>query len=158
MVRNPHDVMVSNFFSITARKTNPRTFSNISDFIRHPHWGATGYKHKADDLLKVKNKLIIHYEDLFTPVWDKILSYFEIPIDEDKVKKINQCCSFSYIRKHPHKLRRLPEAWRYLPIKGGKARTHSDDSNAHKFRRGKVNGYMDYLSKEDIDYISKVWE
>jgi hypothetical protein len=46
-----------------------------------------------------------------------------------------------------------PESWRFLAIEGDELTATPKDPESHKFRRGKVGGYVDYLSPEDIEFV-----
>ena len=157
LLRNPCDIMVSYYFHETiVKRKSKKNIQNMSEFIRHPLVGVHRLKECVDQWKKCKEQFVIYYEDLFKPIWKEILLYFEFPIDEQAIKRANTAASFDNVRKNLKKLRYLPGGWRYLPLEKGIARTNPKDPNAHKFRRGKVGGYVDYLSEEDIAYVKKI--
>ena len=71
-------------------------------------------------------------------------------IEADKI------CSFDNVRKNLGRIRRLPEGWRYMAVERGQATIRPKNPEAHKFRRGKVGGYVDYLNEDDINYVKEV--
>ncbi|MHC4362954.1 MAG: sulfotransferase domain-containing protein [Planctomycetota bacterium] len=145
LLRDYPDLLVSYYFEKTVRERVPLEM-DIHTFIRHPLFGVQAVNECYERWLAYDGEQkVIHYEDLFNPIWGQILEYFDIPVDEDAIKASDEECQIGNVRKNIHQFERRKDAWRYLPT--------SDDPESHKFRRGKVGGYVDYLTQEDIDYI-----
>jgi len=154
LVREPCDIMVSYYFQAKYRSTKNFKCSDIKEFIR--------CNHVVEDLSERWEKwqrrkgecLEIKYEDLFNNIWAEILEFLNIEIISEKVNKIHKLCEFDNLKKNIHNYfdnnqNRLV----FYPLKGKHLDLHSTNNDAHKFRVGKVGGYVDYLDQDDIDYI-----
>jgi len=163
--RQPCDVMVSHYFEKTVRGRAPRSkgiydeaLSNISSFIRNKDLGIKEYRRSLTKWLSPdRTQLVIEYERLFDNIWAEILTYFELPVDIDAIAKINEECKFENIRNDMDRFLEFKVPKRYFAIENRRSTANPKNPEAHKFRRGKVGGYVDYLSPEDIKYIEKEW-
>jgi len=156
LLRSHYDVLVSFYFHETVNsRQDKRGIRTISEFIRHLKVGIRPLIKATDRWKEYEDQLIINYEDLFKPIWEEILTYFEFPINKQAMIEADKICSFNNVRKNLREISRLPEGWRYRAVEKGKATNFPTDPEAHKFRRGKVGGYIDYLSESDIDYVRK---
>jgi hypothetical protein len=157
LVRNPYDVLVSFYFqeTVSARR-DKRGIRSISEFIRHPKVGIRPLLKAVNQWKEYEDQLVINYEDLFKPIWEEIFTYFEFPIDKQIMRDTDKICSFDNVRENLRAFKRLPEGWRYLAVEKGQATAIPKNPEAHKLRRGKVGGYVDYLSGNDINYIKEV--
>jgi len=163
--RQPCDVMVSYYFHLyfrsdEAKRKNKLGLLDISSFIRHKKYGIESYKNWTTYWLGYTgDQLIIEYEMLFENIWSEILTYFELPVNIDAVNKIHEDCKFDNIRNNLEQFRGFNERWRYWAMEKRRVSTPTPKNpESHKFRKGKVGGYVDYLSPEDIQYIEKEWE
>lgn len=152
LVRDPRDVIVSLFHDWTKR--NIHYEGNISDFIRNSsfgvnkiidfmnNWIAEGDKRKEDFLL-------VKYEDMQEnshKELTKILDFLNIKVNDQILNEAIRYSSFENMRKMEltgkFKDRRMrPE--------------NINDPNSYKTRKGKVGGYKEELSKEDITYLNR---
>jgi len=158
LTRDIRDVLVSSYFHCQRRsKTLPKDVS-ISEFIRSKGGGAQlildWHKSWESRLMDTANYCEISYEDLgLTEEFGRMLDYIGIEATREQVELCMHIASFDETRKNIEngKLAALynnigSELSRFEP-------TDPDDPESHKLRRGKVGGYVDYLSKEDIEYI-----
>lgn len=153
LIRHPCDVMVSfHIHRVERRKAG----GAIGRFIRTNSHGIpffnrcyTQWSQRED------NQLVIRYEDLFdSQAWLAMLEFFGFPFDEAAFDNAREKTRFDNIRNNLEEIKGFPGAWRYLAAEHGKYNVvEPKNPEAHKFRRGKVGGYVDYLSEDDISYI-----
>jgi hypothetical protein len=148
--------MVSQYFHATLRKRLLVGIS-ISDFIRTKKYGIP-YLNRRFKVFSSQwtraDRLVICYEDLFEQeTWEKMIKYLDLPFNKVVIKKTMEATKLETIKKNLHKLQNHKNAAGFLANENGKLKVNPINPNSHKFRRGKVGGYVDYLSKEDIKYI-----
>ncbi len=152
--RDIKDVVVSYYFHITKRKPHKKrwTIMPISEFIRselgvepiieyNRRWksffeGKPNYKYITYETL---------HEDTAQVLTEVIKFWGEKQIIAEKINEaVNFCCF---------------ENMKALSMKSKLAILkpyNQEDNESFKFRRGKIGGYVDYLSEEDIDYINSL--
>jgi hypothetical protein len=159
LVRNPYDVIVSHWFHHTVRK---RSNISLHDMIR-------GTRHSIHDMSNCfrlwadyeGTQLVMHYADLFDNIWEEMLSFFNLPVDVAWIAEAHDACKIANIKKDYARLAELAgsDAWLYLPReRGQEIDPDTAPRDTHKFRRGKVGGYVDHLEQEDIDYITRYFD
>lgn len=162
LVRDPRDVVVSYYFQVTKRQVELKeqyfgdNNPSIEEFLRHPQLGIATiirYMNEVYDLVKNQRGsdfLVVSYEQLHQngeATIRKILEYAEMEeINDDVIKKAYEFGSFENMKK-------LEKGNKFTSptLKPG------DDKQPESFkvRKGKIGGYKDYLSQEDIDYANK---
>lgn len=150
LVRQPHDVMVSHYFQVKNRRQ--RFNGSISEFIRDEKLGVKKLlnfnKIWYENQHNVEDFLLIRYEDLHKDAISclsnllQFVSAKDVPIPV--VEKAVEFCRFENMKKK--------EASNEFNDKRLSA-ANPENENSYKVRRGKVGGYVDYLSQEDIEYI-----
>lgn len=152
LIRHPCDVMVSYYFH---KKIRRRVKRSMHGFIRSQRYGVYSLNRWYLVLPEHENQLIVRYEDMFdTPIWIDMLNFLDIPFYEEAFNKAIEKTQFDTIRSNLEEISKFPSPWRYLAADQGRYNLlEPENPEAHKFRRGKVGGYVDYLDKEDIDYI-----
>lgn len=102
-----------------------------------------------------KNQLVVRYEDLFhVRTWKEMLEFFDADIVQDALDKAFTATRMDTIKENLTEIATFPSAWRYLAAENGNYDLlEPSDPDAHKFRRGKVGGYVDYLVQDEIDHI-----
>ena len=147
LIREPKDNLVSCYHNKIFGKDRNKFDGTMSEFIRCKSYGikrimkfhAKYHQHQA----KVGKERIqfFKYEDLNKHTLNtfiKMLEYFEFKdIDYNKAKKVVEAASFEKMQAEERKT---------VPLK---------NPDAYKIRRGRIGGYVDYLSQEDIDYINE---
>ncbi len=159
LFRSPKDVLVSYFFQIRYRDKKNwwgnldapfwRRPDNLSDFILKS--GITErffdfYNALAVRLSMAEEYLIVNYEDMIKDPdkeFTKILKFCDIPFVEPYLRKAIKESDFSAMKQAEK-----------IGIDHTVLRTKKDAlADAFKVRRGKVDGYLDYLSETEIKYI-----
>ncbi len=149
--RDPKDVMVSLYHQITGRfKDFFKYEGSISDFIRDDYFGAENlakFRYIWNTVVKQKSFLKITYEechDDLSAVIIKILNYYELEIDKNKIEEAVKKASFDNM-KNIERSQSFSQPWL------------RPRNNAYKVREGKVGSYKNYLSKKDIEYLSTIF-
>jgi hypothetical protein len=153
LARNVKDVLVSSYFHATKRK---KLFhGSISEFIRSSQYGArkivTFYNIWHANRHVPKDFLFITYEDLHEDpkgVLIKVLRF--IGIDDPDERIVDIAVSFALFSN----MKKMEETNVFKSTK--MEVVDQDDQDSYKVRKGKVNGYTEYLSEEDVRYIDDV--
>ena len=163
LIRNPKDVAVSQYFQwkYRMRKSKktlnryPEHGSDISlfDFVMDPTCGLPKIidfmNLWADESPRVKNLLIVRYEDMQSSPFDtfrSILQFLGSPSNDDELRSAIEYASADNMRKLEEKNVFWRSGGRLKPGKRG-------DPNTYKVRRAKVDGYRDYFSAEELKAI-----
>lgn len=159
LVRDPRDALVSYYFQYTRRgdkyRANDEGFDgSLSDFIRHEIGGlpnlVTFYNVWAANREVPADFLLVTYEDLKTDVRKAlrdIVAFLDWPVrDAACIDEVVAFGSFDNMRKLEE-----TDALENVRLKA------PDDRHPESFkvRRGRVGGYTDYLTDEDIRYIDE---
>jgi hypothetical protein len=156
LVRDPRDVLVSNYFQFTRRgdmDIAKVSFSgSMSDFIRNPVGriaGLVGFYNVWAASRQVPARFeLLTYEELTSAPREVLMRSVEAlnwPVrDDSDVDEIVEAASFGRLRAL--EARNAFSDNRLAPAA-------ADDPESYKIRRGKVGGYVDYLSAADIDFI-----
>ena len=157
LLRDERDLLVSYYFQTTIRQAKHKRLDiSMSEFIRHPEFGLPAINEFIERWMRYPgDQMVIRYEDLFEPIWELILEYFEIPIKRDCIAEADETCKFDNIKNNLWGFNKLRDNWRYLAMEDGRPTMNPKNPEAHKFRRGKVGGYVDYLNEDDINYINQ---
>ena len=162
LVRNPCDIAVSWFFQFTKRQSAAKQ-ELINHFIAHPidrhsvpMWNFVResdiglpflieYLNKWErNLSKLENGLLVRYEDLRAEpaIWlKKITELMGESFSDEEIKQAVDFGSFDNLRKLESK-----GFFRW----GGLTLRNPKDPDTFKVRRGKVNGYRDYFTPEQV--------
>lgn len=158
LTRQPEDVIVSSYFHLTQRQ---KMFAgSISELIRDERWG----------IYKILSFYNVWFANRNTPYKFLLISYEEMQRNTDKVLKsvlefmgnkpipdniIKQAVEFSRFNN----LKKMETENSALLINYfSRRKTDRKDTKnpqSYKVREGKVNGYLKYLSSEDIEYIEQ---
>jgi hypothetical protein len=154
LVRDPRDVAVSVFFQVDRR--NRRPVGPLSACIRSDHHGIE--KIARFNLLwfeaarKFRRLAILRYEDLHAGVatsLQAITAYVGKPVDADSIAAVAERYTFANMQAQE--------------ISGGFAGRYRkslqpadpNDPESFKVRKGKVGGYCEYLSADDVAYCDR---
>ena len=150
--RDPRDVLVSLYFQVTGRfKDFFRYEGTISDFIRDDYFGAMNLRAFQVQWARMctrRDVLQISYEAChqdFERVLRSVLAYYELDLDDRAIAAASRRASFDEMRTLEEE-GTFAEPW--LRPRNG----------ALKLRRGVVGGFRDYLSDDDVAYLSEVFD
>lgn len=152
LVRDPRDVVISYYFQQTKRIKSSVTM-DVSSFIRDPRYGVNriiGLMNIwAENRRIPKDFLVVKYEDLHRdPVGElqKIMQFVGLKdVEEELLREAVSFASFENMRQME----------RNNALQNKRLKTKdSGDPEAYKVRKGKIGGYVDYLSEADVDYLN----
>jgi hypothetical protein len=145
--RDPRDTIVSLFHQVTGRFDDFFSYkSDLSSFIRDPYFGVQNLVKFQRMWRGLKDRLpvlIVTYEDMsadYMSVFKSVVTHLDLQISNDLMANLGDQTSFSTM-KDVERARSFDRPW-LQPRMG-----------AMKVRRGKVGGYLDELSPQDIAYI-----
>lgn len=158
LVRDVRDVAVSYYFELTRRHTvNPHYPSyegDLSSFLHHDQGSVDTIIQYYNLWAKNRNIpaafLLIRYEDMVENANQelrKVLDFLGLP--EVQAETIHQAVEFACF-DNMRKLEESGELDSFRLQPGDK-----QDPESYKTRRGKVQGFVDYLSEEDIEYLNQ---
>jgi Sulfotransferase domain len=150
--RDPRDVMVSLYYQITGRFKDFFNYNeDISSFIRDEYFGAENLKRFSEiwaTLCKKFEFLTVSYEEChqdMETVMRRILNYYGFDIDDSKLTQAIENARFENMKQL--------EASESFPYPWLKPRNQSP-----KVRLGKINGFQNELSADDIAYLNSIFD
>ena len=154
LYRDPKDVLVSSYFHVTRREST-QFKGTLSEFIRSRENGikklVTFYNIWYENQNVPEDFLLVRYEDLQEnthEVLKSVLKFIGIQdVEEEIIDNAVDFASFGNMKKME-----ADKTLKYKIMQPGK----EGDEESYKVRKGKVGGYVDYLSQQDIEYIDKV--
>ena len=152
LVRDPRDVLVSLYFHITKRSYYYH--KSIHEFVFESVGGFDTilrfYNIWAENFCITKDYHIVRYEDLKADPHQelrRVLHFIGIKdVQENTIKKAVEFASFENMRNME-----ITNTSPKSKLKPG----DKNDPESYKTRRGKVGGYTDYLSSEEIEYLNQ---
>lgn len=156
--RDPRDTVVSGYFEMTRRDGLPYN-GTISDFIRDPRhgikkcilfnkaWLRTG--------AKLRRFLPITYEELSENpegALRTVVDFVGAEVGDDVIARAVTENTFEKMRQ-----REVNGAYR-RSLKKKLTPGNREDPESYKLRRGKIGGYVDYLSPDDVAYCNAMLE
>ena len=160
LVRDPRDVMVSNYFQYTKRNdnelANQEVFrGNLSDFIRSDVGGISSlikfYNVWAENKEIPNNYEVVFYEDIhLSPLnsFKNMLQTFQYPDFGDRA--LTDAIRFGEFEN----LQKMEDVDAFDDARLRIA--DPGDPESRKIRRGKISGYVDYLTKSDIHFCNEI--
>lgn len=155
LVRDPRDTVVSLWFQKTKRW---RTYErSLHEFVREPSGSVQTmiafynvWAKRRDDAGEV---LLVRYEDIHEdPVGTlrRMLDFAGLDaVSDEVVAQSVEAADFDRMRK-----REAKAEWKTSRLRPG----DPEDRESFKARRGKVGGYHDYLSAEDVAWVTDLIE
>lgn len=163
LARDPRDVIVSSYFEMKKRGQlfgdNPYESrsaeyqGSLEDFIHRKEGGFETvlryYNIWAQNRQVPKDFLLIRYEDLkASPQTElrRIVDFLGLQeIDDGTLREAVEFASFENMRKMEEQRQ----------FQGGMLNpANQNDQESYKTRRGKIGGYAEYLSPEQIEYLN----
>ena len=153
LTRDIKDTLVSCYFEFTNR--TGRYKGSISEFIRDDYYGARKflifYKYWYESKHVPKDFLLIDYEELYEDAGKVLYDVLKfIGVDSIEQETLQRAVNFSSFDN----LRSMEETGLFDSERLSPG--DIDDPESFKFRKGKVGGYKEYLSREDIEYIDNL--
>lgn len=154
LYRDPRDTAVSGYHHKNKRLGGYD--GSISQFIRDPHHGVEKIVHFNQiwmDLAKQRNDmLVVSYEEMKINAADVLLKvgeFFGRELDRSQVEEV-------VMANHFDRMKQRESAGNFAKQYGGalKPRDLSDD-DSFKVRKGKVGGFREELSAEDIAFCEE---
>ena len=149
--RDPRDLIVSLFHQVTGRFNDFFQYTgSISDFIRDPYFGAEVMKSffdMWDQVCAQRPVLVMTYEDCMkdpASAFEKIGAHYGFDASAEQWRLAAEKSSFD-------KMKEVEDSGEFEQPWLRKRQGHS------KVRRGKVGGYADSLSPEDVAYLNEIF-
>ncbi|HEU0030814.1 MAG TPA: sulfotransferase domain-containing protein [Kofleriaceae bacterium] len=150
LVRDPRDAIISYYFE--ASKRRGRFSGTAGEFLRHPIGGLdsmlTYYNVWAENRNVPKRFYVVRYEQLHADTvteLDHVMRTVGVDASRASLERAVEYGRFDNMRKIEQKGFDRPELDRH---KAG-------DTESFKARKGKVGGYREYLSPDDVEYLNR---
>jgi HAD superfamily hydrolase (TIGR01662 family) len=158
--RDPRDILVSYYFELTRRKRAYR--KDISHFVRSRRCGilpVINYYNEWYEHCEIpEDFLVITYEDLKKDTFleiKKVTDFLGL-CDEVTDAMIKEAIEFSNFKNMKRVEAGDEKDNLLLSYHGTFGRKHKDqDPESFRVRKGKVGGYFDYLSNDDVQYLNE---
>ena len=157
LIREPKDVLVSSYFHKKFRNQfsgDVNYTKSLSEFLIEDRGGLgiflKYYRKFHDCKNKARKILLIRYEDLHNDPHSELMKICEFigiqKINQTHIKNVVEFSSFDNMR-----------AMEKSNEFNSPVLQPADEQNPESFktRRGKVDGYVDYLSNDEIEFINK---
>jgi hypothetical protein len=159
LVRDPRDVLVSYYFQYTRRGAQERAgeapfTGTMSDFLRHPIGGIDNiiafYNVWAAQRATPADFMLLRYEDMHAqPLASlrRLIDFIGFPATADaKLEQVLAFGSFDNMKRIERgDLLKSPRLGAAAP----------DDPESFKVRKGRVAGYGEYLTAEDVAFLDQ---
>ena len=150
LIRDPRDVLVSSYFQATKRVNQFQ--GTLAEFVRDDRFGikkiVAYYNIWYENQNRPRAFQLLRYEELHRDpagALHSVLRFMELDeTDEAMVATAVAFASFSNMKK-------MESSGHFQDDKMQPAAR--EDADSYKVRRGKIGGYTDHLSSEDLDYI-----
>jgi len=146
--RDPRDILVSAHLHATKRKGNFE--GTLSEYIRDPRYGIAKVKKFTDMWFEHQDDfgsfMTVSYERLHLRTEEELADicwFLRIPHTEESIAKAVADGSIESLREK--------EASGFFVEGIGKPK-HPEDIDTYYHRKGGSGGYVDYMTKEDIEY------
>lgn len=152
LVRDPRDVVVSLFFELTKRHNIYK--KDISSFIYEKYSLKKIIRYmnmwQREMERRPKDFLLLKYEDMKKDTYGqlkRVTTFFGIEASEQILKEAVEFGSIENMRN----LEKMD-----VFVDNRLRPRNPKDAESYKVRKGKVGGFTDYLSQNDIEYVNKV--
>lgn len=152
LVRDPRDVVVSNYFQKTKRRE--AYDGNLSDYLHEPLGSFDTilkfYNIWADNRTVPQKFLLVRYEDIHNDSQSElglILEFLGLSgVIEKTLREAGEYASFENMRKM--EVENTFNSPRLNPL-------NPTDPSSYKTREGKVGGFADHLTMDEIEYLNR---
>ena len=161
LIRNPLDTMVSHWFDEKYRQKDRYHIGNLTDFMENPDFSLNKYcrfyKLWYESFHKVRGFHLLRYEALKEDTsgqFQDLLRFLEIEIDQAVLETAVTESSFE-------KMQGLEKSGQGPKYRGSDldlfGTGDGQNIDSYHVRRGKVGGYVDYLTHREIEhYLSQI--
>jgi len=154
LVRDPRDAIVSMYFHRTRRRRIKNYEGTLSEFLRMERGSLSSFFAYYNNWLRHRDVpagfLLLRYEDMHANAFAALRAAVDFlglsEIADEEIAVAAQHGSFENMRRVE-----VTEVSRSKKLRPGTV----GDVESYKTRRGKVGGYRDYLSEEDIVYVDE---
>jgi hypothetical protein len=143
--------MVSLYFQVTGRFKDFFNYQgSLSEFIRDDYFGAQNLRQFRKMWLEISTRLgflTVTYEECHQDTEGtlrKVLAYYELEVAPDRLSEAVANAQFGKMKKLENS-GTFPHPWL------------KPRNNAAKVRQGKVGGFRESLSEDDISYLNEVF-
>jgi hypothetical protein len=156
IVRHPLDTLVSLWFQ-RKHRGDCSYQENLLEFLKDEIWGLPKYFrfyllwHEHNE--RVREFLLLRYEDLRRnpfATFSSLVNFLRLPVHEGEIHRAVSDADFRRMRKMEETGTAPSYPSSGLNIFGV---TKAKDSGSFHVRRGKIDGYRDYLAHSDIDRL-----
>lgn len=156
LARDPRDILISSYFEKTKRNKNSlqKYHGSLHDYIYTDIGGFNTiikyYNIWAENRFVPKKFLLVRYEDLKQNTQKELKTILEfIGLKNINPTIINNAVEYASFENMQHAERQGSGSWRLSP--GDK-----NDIDSYKTRKGKIEGYKDYLNEKEIEYLNNL--
>ncbi len=156
IIRDPLDTLVSLWFDEKYRQKDRYNIENLADFIDNPDFSleklSRFYKLWHESFHKVRGFHLLRYEAMKEDAVGQLkdlLRFLEIDLDEAILEEAVMASSFEKMQHMEKSGEDLKNSSGYYVFGSGDRK----DVRSYKVRRGKVGGYVDYLTPEEISRL-----
>jgi hypothetical protein len=152
LVRDPRDIITSNFHQVTNRSKNPFKFNSKSEFVRHDVYGFKRVIHFFNiwynNRAKPQDFLFIKYENLLENTMDlkRIINFLNVDVSDESIERIYQESTSSKMREKEKKNQLVGFS------------DFGKEVNKLKVRKAIKGSYLTELTFEDIIFCNKEME
>jgi len=155
LFRDPRDVIVSQFFSLTRRTKGNRYPGTLYEFMDDNKYGMRNHIRYlnvwAQARKNFKNILFISYEEMSENTSQTLKKVFDFfGIDADLKTVINEAVEFA-------KFENMQQMEKSQVFKSKMLRpVDINDTNSYKVREGRVNGYLNHLNNQEVKHLNSL--
>ena len=155
LIRDPKDLFVSEYFHAVHRGYDSEYYvGTISEYLRSDWYPIerclNTYEAYAGLYPRCSSYHVVKYEDMhmdFKTELQGIFGFFEVEHTLPELEEVVAWCKFDNL--HTLSSQSYFKSGLFNPV-------DVDTKESYKFRVGKVGGYKDYLSEEDIEYVHRI--
>jgi hypothetical protein len=155
LIRDPRDTVVSAYYDAQYRD---RIYNgSISDFIRHNRFGIKKvlafHELCFQNFDSLKHYMLVKYEDLQADTRNELVRVIDFlggQVSEEQLEETILFARFDNMKKMEVEGQFQDEHAYRLSL------VSNDEPNSSKVRKGKIGGYLQELSQEDIEYCNHI--
>lgn len=158
LMRDPRDTVVSAYYDALHRD---KIFDKgMTQFIKHPRFGIQKvlrfHQICYENRSLVAQNITLTYEELKDSTdaeMQRVMGFLDWDVSDEKLHETIEFCSFKNMKEMEETGKFKDNRYDYALSPGNVLQPDS-----YKVRKGKVGGYMEELSKEDLNYCNEMME